>query len=103
MRTIKASEFKAKCLQLIDEVAASGEPIEITKRGKVMVQLVITPEKPFEDNLARFNRLFPAASRPDGDSALDPEFSIWSEHGGFDDCMEQKFGYLWKDKQDAAK
>ena len=33
VRVIKASEFKAKCLQLMDEVAASGEEIIITKRG----------------------------------------------------------------------
>jgi hypothetical protein len=26
MRRFKASEFKAKCLKLIDEVNASGEP-----------------------------------------------------------------------------
>ena len=30
-RTIKASEFKATCLRLMDEVAASGEEIVITK------------------------------------------------------------------------
>lgn len=42
--TIKASEFKAKCLALIDEVAASGESITITKNGKPMAQL--TPLKP---------------------------------------------------------
>jgi prevent-host-death family protein len=39
MRTIKASEFKAKCL-LMDEVAASGEPIQITKHGKPVATLV---------------------------------------------------------------
>ena len=39
MRTIKAGEFKAKCLALLDEVAASGETIEITKRGKVVARL----------------------------------------------------------------
>jgi prevent-host-death family protein len=39
MRTIKASEFKAKCLKLIDEVAATGEPIVITKNGKPTAQL----------------------------------------------------------------
>ncbi|MDE0680660.1 MAG: type II toxin-antitoxin system prevent-host-death family antitoxin [Gammaproteobacteria bacterium] len=32
-RTIKASEFKAKCLKLMDEVAESGEEIVITKNG----------------------------------------------------------------------
>ena len=33
VRVVKASEFKAKCLQLMDEVAASGEEIIITKRA----------------------------------------------------------------------
>ena len=32
-RTIKASEFKARCLQLMDEVAETGEEIVITKYG----------------------------------------------------------------------
>ena len=31
-RTIKASEFKAKCLKLMDEVAESGGEIIITKK-----------------------------------------------------------------------
>ncbi len=34
MRTIKASEFKAKCLHLMDEVNRTGEEITITKNGK---------------------------------------------------------------------
>ena len=39
VRTIKAGEFKAKCLALLDEVAETGETIEITKRGKVVARL----------------------------------------------------------------
>ena len=39
MRTIKASEFKARCLKLMDEVAASGEPLMITKNGRPVAQL----------------------------------------------------------------
>jgi prevent-host-death family protein len=39
-KAIKASEFKAKCLALIDEVAASGAPLTITKNGKPLVDLV---------------------------------------------------------------
>src|SRR5262249_57775971 len=39
-RIIKASEFKAKCLALIDEVADTGNPIVITKNGKPLVELV---------------------------------------------------------------
>lgn len=34
MQTISASEFKAKCLRLMDEINKTGEPILITKNGK---------------------------------------------------------------------
>ena len=34
MRTIKASDFKAKCLQLMDEIAETGQEVVITKRGR---------------------------------------------------------------------
>jgi len=34
MRTIEASEFKARCLQLMDEVTESGKQLVITKSGK---------------------------------------------------------------------
>ena len=42
---VKASEFKAKCLQLMDEVAASGEEIIITKRGRPVSRLTPYREK----------------------------------------------------------
>jgi prevent-host-death family protein len=35
-----AAEFKAKCLALIDRVRERGEPITITKRGRVVARLV---------------------------------------------------------------
>ncbi|MDE2668657.1 MAG: type II toxin-antitoxin system prevent-host-death family antitoxin [Chloroflexota bacterium] len=38
-RTMKASEFKARCLALMDEVAESGEEIVITKHGKPVAKL----------------------------------------------------------------
>jgi prevent-host-death family protein len=31
---ISATEFKAKCLSLLDEVDDTGDPITITKRGR---------------------------------------------------------------------
>jgi len=46
MKTIKASEFKARCLQLMDEVSQSGEPLLITKNGKPVSQLVPYRPKP---------------------------------------------------------
>lgn len=39
-RTIKAGEFKAKCLRLLDEVAETGDTLVITKRGRVVARLV---------------------------------------------------------------
>lgn len=33
MKTVMASEFKAKCLKIMDEVAASGEEVVVTKNG----------------------------------------------------------------------
>ena len=38
--TITATEFKAKCLALLDQVQATGETIVITKRGRIVARLV---------------------------------------------------------------
>jgi prevent-host-death family protein len=40
MKTVPAGEFKARCLALMDEVKATGEPILITKRGKPVARVV---------------------------------------------------------------
>ncbi len=45
-RTMKASEFKARCLKLMDEVAESGKEIIITKNGRPMSRLVPYQERP---------------------------------------------------------
>ena len=42
--SVKASEFKAKCLAMLDEVAASGQEITVTKRGKPVAKLVPVEE-----------------------------------------------------------
>ena len=39
-KIVKASEFKAKCLALMDEVARTGETVVITKKGAPLVELV---------------------------------------------------------------
>ena len=46
MKTIKASEFKAKCLSLMDDVAQSGEEIVVTKNGKPVSRLVPIKQRP---------------------------------------------------------
>ncbi len=50
LRTMKASEFKAKCLKLMDEVAEGGTEIIITKNGRPVSRLTPyrpTPQTPF--------------------------------------------------------
>ena len=47
---MNATEFKAKCLAVIDRVNARREPVTITKRGRVVARLVpdeTTEEKPW--------------------------------------------------------
>jgi len=39
MPTIQASEFKAKCLALMDEVASKGEIWVVTKNGRPIAEL----------------------------------------------------------------
>ncbi len=46
MRTIKASEFKAKCLKIMDEVASTGESVVITKRSFPVAQLTPVRRRP---------------------------------------------------------
>jgi prevent-host-death family protein len=38
-RVVTTTEFKAKCLALLDEVASTGGSITVTKRGKPLVTL----------------------------------------------------------------
>jgi prevent-host-death family protein len=89
MRTIKAGEFKAKCLALLDEVAASGETIEITKRGKVVARL-----GPARDVGELFGRgrteIIPADPNDDFVDILSPEdIAAWYAVDEDDDLLPQ--------------
>ena len=56
-RTIKASEFKATCLKLMDEVSETGEEIIITKNGRPVAKLTPyreRPKSPFGLNKGRY-------------------------------------------------
>lgn len=45
-RTLSAAEFKARCLELLDQVAESGRGVVVTKRGRPVAQLVPIVNKP---------------------------------------------------------
>lgn len=40
MKKMAAGEFKARCLQVMDQVSSSRTPLVITKRGKPVVKVV---------------------------------------------------------------
>lgn len=65
MREMKAGEFKAKCLAVMDEVAATGESVVITKRGKRVARLV--PEPKDQTGLLEYLRNTVVIVDPDDD------------------------------------
>jgi prevent-host-death family protein len=40
MKRMRASLFKARCLKIMDDVQATGEPVLITKRGTPVVEVI---------------------------------------------------------------
>jgi prevent-host-death family protein len=44
-RIVGATEFKAKCLAILDEVEQHGQPVTITKRGRPVAVLQRAPKK----------------------------------------------------------
>ena len=73
MHTIQASEFKAKCLALMDTKATTGETWVVTKNGKPVAEL-----RPY------------SGGRIDSPFGLHPLLSIQS------DFMEPLEDDLWK-------
>lgn len=40
MQTLSVSEFKAKALGIMEQIAQTGETVVVTKRGKAIVKVV---------------------------------------------------------------
>lgn len=73
VRTIPATRFKAECLQLLDEVADSGETIVVTKRGKPVARLLpLEPPESLEGSVTFLvdDEEFIAPLYPDWDPSL---------------------------------
>ncbi len=45
MKQMPASTFKARCLTVMDDVQATGEPVIVTKRGTPVVKIVPVESK----------------------------------------------------------
>jgi prevent-host-death family protein len=54
-RVVSASRFKAQCLAMFDEVAATGEEIVVTKHGRPVARVVPAAEPPTLRGSVRFN------------------------------------------------
>lgn len=55
MQSIPASQFKARCLALLDDVALTGEEIVVTKRGRPVARLVAIDEPRGLEGSVTFN------------------------------------------------
>ena len=46
MKTVSAAEFKAKCLDILDQVADNRQSVVVTKRGKPVARVVPMVNRP---------------------------------------------------------
>jgi prevent-host-death family protein len=85
MREVKAGEFKAKCLALLDEVAATGEPIVITKRGKPVARLIAETAAARPRPTAGHSRGLITITDPNDDLSMHPDdIEAWYDTSKFD-------------------
>lgn len=47
-RVISATEFKAKCLAILDEVEESGDIVTVTKRGRPVATITPPQKRPWK-------------------------------------------------------
>jgi len=43
MKTVAITDFKAKCLGLLEDVARTGEPLIVTKHGRALARVIPNP------------------------------------------------------------
>lgn len=79
---INAAEFKAKCLKLIDEVAATHQPLVITKRGKPVARVV-----PIESDDERSLFGYMKGTIEIHGDILAPIDEVWSVESGDEDHL----------------
>jgi antitoxin (DNA-binding transcriptional repressor) of toxin-antitoxin stability system len=49
-QVVSATEFKAKCLALLNQIAEEGGTVTVTKRGKPMATVERAKKKPFRSS-----------------------------------------------------
>jgi prevent-host-death family protein len=53
-RTLSATQFKARCLALLDDVAATRRPLVVTKHGRPVARVVAIDDEPSLQGSVRF-------------------------------------------------
>ena len=69
MTEISASRFKARCLALLDDVAAGGGELVVTKRGRPVAKLVPVDDLPSLRGSVEF--------KVDDEALIDPIDEAW--------------------------
>lgn len=55
MKTVSVTDFKAHCLEMLNEVSQTGQPVLLTKQGKPTAMVVPPPTAPLTKfELGRF-------------------------------------------------
>ena len=83
---IPATQFKAKCLKLMDTVARTREPVVITKHGREVARLIHAQPDP--ESMFGYMR---GTVRLQGD-VLAPIEGEWSALAGDEDHLYEGFG-----------
>ena len=71
------SEFKAKCLGVVDDIATTGTAITLTKRGQPVARVI-----PIESVTAPLKDTWAGAVRISGDLVTFDRASDWEAAGG---------------------
>ena len=72
LRQVSVSEFKARCLALLEDVALTGQPIVVAKRGKPLVRVIASAgvvAKHPQDTLRGIGKLVRNIERPTSKAA----------------------------------
>ena len=74
VKTVKISEFKAKALAIMDEVARTGAPVLVTRRGKPLVKVEPCDTRPAANQLGALRNVTKV-----GGDIVSPVFDEWED------------------------
>lgn len=81
------AEFKAKCERLINQMEKDGEPIMVTRRGKVVATVSPSSQQPEKERKSAFGCMQGTVTiHGDLDEPIDPDWETkweakWDERG----------------------